>query len=598
DNKFYVKQSKCVFGAITLEYLGHIILGRGVKMNPKKIAAIVDWPTPKMQRHVRGFLGLAEYYCWFIKDYASIATPLSCLLQKDGFKWGTAEAATFNALKHQLSHAPILCLLNFNDTFVIEADASSKGIGVVLLQQWRPLSYFSRKLGPRMRIAATYHKELFAIVIQTPLQQKYVRRLMGFDFLIEYKPRVSNQVADALSCMYEEDEGIIASFMAMIRPLVGLINDLKQENETVEELRQLHGKLDREERLEGFRREQGLMLYRDRYYIRTESKLKDLLLSEFHNMTSTGNRGTKRMLVGLSVLFYWKGIRKLVKDFIGKCLVCQQTKYSTQVTGGLLQPLLMPAVVWEDVSMDFITGLPASKGLTVIFVVVDRFSKYAHCETLPTSFNAPKGWLPPSVIPYPSGSSKVATVDELLVKRDALMRQLKHNLIVAKHRMEIKANQKRPFEVLERVRKVAYRLALPPTSKIHSIFHVSILKPFLKTGHEVLMDLLEEAHEGQPMEQSLAICDSWLVLQHGVPARQVLVQWCGRSPEKATWEWVSEFQDTYPSYHLEDKVIVEGEENDKSMVVKEARPKSMVVKEAQPKQVIVIPGWQQDYVMG
>ncbi|GJU81686.1 ribonuclease H-like domain-containing protein [Tanacetum coccineum] len=150
----------------------------------------------KTQHHVRGFLGLAGYYRRFIKYYASIAAPLSCLLQKDGFKWGTVEAAAFDALKHQLSHAPILGLPNFDDTFVVEADTSSKGIG-----------------------------------------------------------------------------------------------------NTLESLHQLHGKLDREERLDGFRREQGLMLYQDRYYVGTESKLKILLLSEFHNTPSAGHGGTKKMFV-------------------------------------------------------------------------------------------------------------------------------------------------------------------------------------------------------------------------------------------------------------------------------------------------------------
>nr|GEY10749.1 Ty3/gypsy retrotransposon protein [Tanacetum cinerariifolium] len=296
--------------------------GRCVEMDPKKITAIVDWPTPKTQWQVRGFLGLAGYYRWFIRDYAWIAAPLSCLLQKDGFK---------------------------------------------------------------------------------------------------------------------------------------------------------------EERLEGFRREQGLLLYRDRYYIGTDLNLKDLFLSEFHDTPCAGHEGTKKMLVGLSALLYWKGMRKPVEYFIRKCLVCQQTKYSTQATGGLLQPLPTPA------------ALSASKGLTVILVVVDRFSKYAHFETLPTSFNAPK--------------------------------------------------------------------------------------------------VAEKKH----MKDSLW---SRLVLQHGVPAQQVLVQWCRRSPEEETWEWVSDFQDTYPSYHLEDKVIIEGEENDMSIVVKEARPKSMGVKEARPKRVTAILGWQQDYVMG
>ncbi|GJU81683.1 hypothetical protein Tco_1284048 [Tanacetum coccineum] len=167
---------------------------------------------------------------------------------------------------------------------------------------------------------------------------------MGFDFVIEYKLGVPNQVADTLSRMYEEDEGITASFMAMSRPSVGLVNDLKNENETLEELHQLHGKLDREERLDEFRREQGLMLY------------QVVIISE-----------PKR------------NAKSSVDDFIRKCLVCQQTKYSTQATRGLLQPLPTPTAVWEEVSMYFITGLPTFKGLRhIIFMSRTGFLKYLH----------------------------------------------------------------------------------------------------------------------------------------------------------------------------------------------------------------------------
>ncbi|GJS43651.1 ty3-gypsy retrotransposon protein [Tanacetum coccineum] len=169
-----------------------------------------------------------------------------------------------------------------------------------------------------------------------------------------------------------------------------LVDDLRKENEMLDELKVVHQKLERKEVLDGFGREQGMILFRDRYFIGAESKLKELLLSEFHNTSMVGHSGVKKMLVGMSALFYWKGMRKTIEDFIRKYLVCQQTKYSTQAPAALLQPFPTPSGVWEDVSMDFVTGLPVYKGLSVILVVMDRFTKYAHFGTLPASFNAPK----------------------------------------------------------------------------------------------------------------------------------------------------------------------------------------------------------------
>nr|GEY95862.1 hypothetical protein [Tanacetum cinerariifolium] len=273
-------------------------------------------------------------------DYASIAAPLSSLLQKNEFKLGEVEAAAFDAIKHQLSRAPILGLPNFDDIFVVEADASSEGIGAMLLQNGQPISFFSRKVGPHMHVAATYRKELFAIVEAVYKWRQY---LVGRPYTIRTDHKsikeLMQQVVDALSRMYGGDEEeVTTAYMAISQSLIVLLNNLRRENESLEELCHLHQCLDR----------------------------------EFHNTLSAGHDGTKKMLTGLSALFYWKGMRKSVEEFIRNCLVCQQTKYCAQVIGGLLQPLPTPTAVWEDVSMDFITGLPASKGLTVILVVVDR----------------------------------------------------------------------------------------------------------------------------------------------------------------------------------------------------------------------------------
>nr|GEY72706.1 Ty3/gypsy retrotransposon protein [Tanacetum cinerariifolium] len=372
-----------------------MISGRGVEMDPKKVIAVRDWPEPTMQHQVRGFLGLAGYYRRFIKGYATMAEPFTKLLRKDGFSWGGQEAAAFQELKKQLSTTPILNLPDFTQEFVVEADVSDYGIGAVLLQHNRPISYFSRKLGPRMRAAATYQKELFAIVeaiykrrqylvgrrfkirtdhksikelmqvIQTPIQPKYVWKLMGFDFVVEYKPGVANQVADALSRMYDDGELVKAEFMAISQPTVGLLGNLKSENETLEKLQALHQQLDTGSGPDGFQQEQGLLIFRNRYYVGTESKLKALLLREFHDTPSAGHGGVKKMLVGLSVLFYWLGMRKSVEDYIKQCTICQQTKYSTQ-------------------------EVAISKGFIAILVVVDRFSKYAYFGALPTNFNGHK----------------------------------------------------------------------------------------------------------------------------------------------------------------------------------------------------------------
>ncbi|GKE12301.1 ty3-gypsy retrotransposon protein, partial [Tanacetum coccineum] len=318
---------------------------------------------------------------------------------KTGFQWGDIENKAFQDLKVRLSEAPILGLPNFEDMFIVEADASNVGIWRLAgtdATMGKPLSYFHPIVGSTdCDVATTYSKRAIRNcgkkqIIQTPLQQKYMRKLMGFDFSIEYKTEATNLVANVLSRVYDEADDVIAAFMALSQSLVSLIDDLRKENEMLDELKVIHQKLKRKEVLDGFQHEQGMILFHDRYFISVESKLKELLLSEFHNMSMAGHSGVKKMLVGMSALFYWKGMRKSIEDFIRKCLVCQQTKYSTQALAGLLQPLLTPSGVWEDVSMDFITGLPVCKGLSIILVVVDHFTKYAHFETSPASFNAPK----------------------------------------------------------------------------------------------------------------------------------------------------------------------------------------------------------------
>ena len=132
-HQLFVKRTKCSFGATAVAYLGHVISAAGVAMDPAKVQAIHDCPTPRSARAVRGFLGLAGYYRKFVHNYGTVAAPLTALLKKDGFAWDNTAATAFSALKAAVTSAPVLAMPDFAKMFIVECDASTAGFGAVLV---------------------------------------------------------------------------------------------------------------------------------------------------------------------------------------------------------------------------------------------------------------------------------------------------------------------------------------------------------------------------------------------------------------------------------------------------------------------------------
>lgn len=127
----------------------------------------------------------------------------------------------------------------------------------------------------------------------------------------------------------------------------------------------------------------GIIFFKEQIYLPPNSKLTSSIIDEFHGSTREGYMKT---LQRIKSNFYWQAMSRQIKDFIRCCDTCQYHKVEHLAPARLLQPLIIPTQIWEDISMDFVEGLLQSNGKTSIFVIVDILSKYAHFVLLSHSY--------------------------------------------------------------------------------------------------------------------------------------------------------------------------------------------------------------------
>ncbi|KAA3466361.1 DNA/RNA polymerases superfamily protein [Gossypium australe] len=222
DKQLYAKFSKSEFWLKEVRFLGHIISGDGILVDPSKISAIFEWKPPRNVSSVSSFLGLAGYYRWFVKGFSMIATPMMRLLQKEvKFEWTEKCQHSFEKLKALLTETPILVQPELGKEFVIYSDASLNEMGCVLMQEGKVIAYASRQLKPHEKNYPTHdlelarhhfygekcrvftdHKSLKYLMTQKELnlrQRRWLELIKDYELVIEYHPGKANVVVDALS---------------------------------------------------------------------------------------------------------------------------------------------------------------------------------------------------------------------------------------------------------------------------------------------------------------------------------------------------------------------------------------------------------------
>ena len=240
DAGLFLKPSKCEFYIQKVEVLGSVIGPEGVRMDPAKVESVMAWPTPRSPHDIRMFQGLANFYRWFIKNFSQLAAPLTRLLKKENMtkklSWNKEAQAVFEGLKTAFLMAFILMHFNPEQPTILEADASTHVLGVVI-SQWdaerkiNPIAFHSRKFNSTELNYDIYNKEMLAIIdslkhyrhifeglgqqitiyldhldllwfmetkVYNRRQARWAEKLAKYDFVIYFHPEMQGEKPDTL----------------------------------------------------------------------------------------------------------------------------------------------------------------------------------------------------------------------------------------------------------------------------------------------------------------------------------------------------------------------------------------------------------------
>ena len=343
------------------------------------------------------------------------------------FPWTQEREEAFLRLKDRLMTAPVLHLADAIKPLRVITDASDLAVAGVLLQEskhgeWHPVAYMSRRLTFAERNYTATERETLAVVHALQVWRTFLYRqfelltdnsavtylltkknlskcearwidfLAEFDYVVHHVPGSAN-VADSLSRLPDVEANTI-EFTLRVNPT--LLQDISDFYTKDGDTQVILKRLQRPQRDAYHERyvwdnRQKLLYLKDNATLRLcapKCRVRLVFMREYHDCVSAGHPGRDRSYARLARFFYWPGMSSDVKKYVATCDSCQRMKGS-RLNKGLLQPFPVPTRPWQDISMDFITGLPESgDGYDAILTIVDRLTKCVHLTPVKTTIDA------------------------------------------------------------------------------------------------------------------------------------------------------------------------------------------------------------------
>lgn len=405
EAQLQISRDKSRFCMCRLRYLGYVIDQNGIQPDQEKIKPILEYPIPKSVKEVRRLVGMASWYRRFICNFSEIAAPITDLIKDKTkvLKWTVEAEQSFEKLKQALVSAPILATPRYDKPFIIECDASDKGIGGVLIQEQdgvnRVIAYLSTKLTPVQQRYHVTERECLAVITSIEKFRPYIdgvrftvitdhASLMWLQGLREPNGRLARWACRLSNYDFEltHRKGKFMVVPDALSRAIDVIEIEKLSDTGDNEYIQLKEKVERKpEDFPDYLVENDIIFKHcddytgqaDRWKIYVPSDKRDMVLQDCHDNMLASHGGYFKTAARVKEKYYWPKLLTNVAQYIRKCDVCKAIKPSNRNQQVEMGKFRNPICPFNMLALDFVGPLPLSKrGHRQLLVVIDVFSKF------------------------------------------------------------------------------------------------------------------------------------------------------------------------------------------------------------------------------